>query len=105
MRIQMQEGDDASRLHHGRWELGLAGAAVDERGAAAIDYTSKYADEVRSVTYDPELFTIAIESESRYAEQVEDLLGAEKSRSIILEATTFGFVEIFLCARALRSFV
>lgn len=103
MRIRMQEGVGASQLHLSRWQLGLVGKAVDERGDAAISFLKNNADEVRAASYNPELFSITIESESTYAEQVEDLLRTKASISIVLEATTLGFVEIFLCTRALRS--
>lgn len=103
MRIRMQEANSASDLLHANWNLGLTGRAVDDRGTAAIEFVRRNVDEVRSATYDPDTFAITVGDAIAAAEQVQDLLTADANRSILLEATTLGFVEIFLCARALHN--
>lgn len=97
----MQEASRLGDLHHGRWEVALVGKAVDDRGSAAIEFMTRNSDECRLFSYDPDTFVASLAGTSENAERTAELLRAERAKRIILEATTLGFVEVFLAARAL----
>jgi hypothetical protein len=102
MRILMQEGMSPSELQKSHWRLGLTGTAVDDRGEAAVRFVEENTEETRNLTYAPDQFTISVGSKTSAAEELQDIFAGDASKDIILEATTLGFVEIFLCTRALR---
>src|SRR3954470_7070319 len=96
----MQEANSPGDLHHSKWDLALVGIAVDDRGTAAVEFLAQNSDESRVFTYSPESFVASLGSISQIAERTAELLQAEKTKKIVLEATTLGFVEVFLAARA-----
>jgi hypothetical protein len=98
----MQEANTAQELQFLSWQLALVGTAVDDRGVAAIQFAHESASESRTVSYSPDLFSICVGSDTRNAEDLEEVIFGEAARSIILEATTLGFVEIFLVLKALN---
>jgi hypothetical protein len=103
MRIQMQEGNSASELQYKSWQLALVGAPVDDRGLAAVKFANESASETRSMSYAPDSFTVNHGGEVRNAEELEVAVSSDVNKSILLETTTLGFVEIFLTAKALKS--
>jgi hypothetical protein len=103
MRIQMQEGSNASELQYAPWQLAFVGTPVDDRGLVAVKFAQEFAAQTKTMSYSPESFAISDGQESRNAEELEDMLSSDAGKSILLEATTLGFVEIFLTAKALKT--
>ena len=103
MKIIMQEGRTNSQLTCARWDVAIIGRAVDDRGKAAIGFLQQNADELFFVGYDPEEFTLDINGTSTNAEDITSFLTAFTKKSVILETSTLGFVEILLCCKELRN--
>jgi hypothetical protein len=101
MKIAMQRSATESGLGHGRWQLGIVGLAVDERGTAAIQFTGQHCDKIISLQYNAESFEILLDGRQHNAEDLDDLLSPFMGGAVLLESTSLGFVEIFLCCRAL----
>src|ERR1700686_2461310 len=99
MRVQMQEGSSASDLQFSFWQLALIGTPVDDRGLAAVRFANESADESRTVSYSSDLFSISVGNVTRNAEELDEAISTEAGKSILLEATTLGFVEIFLALK------
>jgi len=97
----MQEDDDLTKLNVGTWDLGLAGIPVDDRGSVAIDFIQDKASSVFEVWYNENEMNLRIDNSIIEIEDLEDYFKKIKLRSIILEATTLGFAEIFLISNAL----
>jgi hypothetical protein len=103
MQIRMQEGNSASELLYTSWELSLVGAAVDDRGRAALEFARDSSGDARTLSYLPDAFAVEDAGQLRNAEDLLETLSAEAQKSVLLEATTLGFVEIFLVAKTLKA--
>lgn len=102
MKIIMQEAKELSDLTLSNWQVAIVGTPVDDRGAAAAQFVRAHAPEVHSVEYDETNFEILLDDERFNAESLTDHLVPLDGKTVLLEATTLGFVQIFLCCRALR---
>ena len=98
----MQEGETQSELTHGRWDVALVGRILDDRGQAALEFLRETSNQVMTLDYNPKEFTLEIDGKNVNAEELEDYLRPYRSGSIVLETTTLGFVEMFLCCVAAR---
>ncbi len=98
----MQEADSEAELRYGGWSLAIVGRVVDDRGRAAVDFVGRQSGEVIAAEYDANDFELEMGGRRLNAEEVEEYLEPHKGRSVVLEASTLGFVEIFLICRALR---
>jgi len=98
----MQEADSEAELSYGRWSIAIVGRVVDDRGRAAADFVGRQSDEAITAAYDAEEFQLEIGGQRLNADDVQEYLEPHKQRSVVLEATTLGFVEIFLICRAMR---
>jgi hypothetical protein len=103
MKIRMQEGELSTDLTFKRWDVGLVGKQIDDRGQAAVDFIKQNTNQTIFIAYNAEKFTLQVNDTVMNAEDVEDYLRAVLGRSIIFECTTLGFVEILLCCRALTA--
>lgn len=99
----MQEGDTSGDLDIDRWDIAIAGHSLDDRGNAAIDFIEKNSDSVVFFEYDSEDFSVQIDGNKGYADDLEDFFATLNKKKIILEATTLGFTEIFLCCRSFHN--
>ncbi len=99
----MQEAESISNLSFAHWDLGIGGRSLDDRGRAAFDFLSSNTDQIISIQYNEDEFTLKIDNKNLNVEDIEESLHLFKDKSIILEATTLGFVEMFLCCRAFRT--
>jgi len=97
--IRMEERADLLDLHHDRWELGIIGSAVDDRGTAAIGFVTSNAAEIRTAHYLADQFTLQVNGNAVLAEEVMDFFAQDKGRSVLIEATTLGLVESLLIIR------
>ena len=102
MKIRMQECESAANLTVNYWDIGVVGRTVDDRGRAAMDFLSSRTGRLVCIEYNPEEFQLDIDGNKINAEDVDDFLSKLDGGSVLLEATTLGFVEIFLLCRALR---
>lgn len=102
MKMLMQEGASSGDLTLGRWNLGVVGQAIDDRGKAAIDLITNITDETLVLNYEADQFSIAVNEKILNAEALDEELQRFKGKSIILESTTLGFVELFLTCRAVK---
>lgn len=102
MRIRMQAGNSPRDLALPRFDMAVTGDALDDRGRAAIALAGELSNGLTSARYIPE--TLQLEFDGRQIE-VEDLaeqLRPEDSQRILIESTTLGFAETFLCCRAVK---
>lgn len=83
-----------------RWDLAVTGDAVDDRGLAAAQFARSSASTSISASYDPQTLEIEVNKKRIQAEAASTLPALTSATSILLEATTLGFVEVFLFLRA-----
>jgi hypothetical protein len=102
MKIRMQEGENSTDLTSGTWDIGIIGRQIDDRGKAAVDFITKNTGRVVFIEYDSEKFTLTVDNGHINAEELDTYLQGLAGKTIILESTTLGFVEIFLCCKALN---
>jgi len=103
MKIEMQCVKYQSKLHHGKWNIAIVGDAIDKRGEAAREFASCQADVVAECTYNADLFEIRIDGQSYQVDSAKAAFESLGAGRVLLEATTLGFVEVYLACRALRA--
>lgn len=98
----MQKASSFGGIEWGKYDLLLHGAAVDERGAAAIKESAARSKTSITLSYDSQRLQMIIDG----CAVDSDDFGAEFAKfargTILLETTTLGFVEILLCCRELQ---
>jgi hypothetical protein len=101
--VSMQEADDAARLNHDRWDIGVIGNTVDDRGTAATDFVNKCCDQVSVIRYNPDEFVVECDDKDvNYETFREDLEWSGKK--ILIEASTLGFSEVLVsCERVSKA--
>ena len=103
MKISMQEANASTVLSTRTWDLAVVGAVLDERGKQATNFAASRSSRVVTANYDADLFEISIDGGQFKAEETIDFFRRENVKRVVLESTTLGFVEVFLCSRALRN--
>lgn len=98
----MQTAPSPEEFVSSRWDHAIIGDSVDSRGAVAIEFAKANSAAIHSFRYNPKALQIEFDGEQFSAEEPEQLFARLAHQSILLEATTLGFVEILLCCRALR---
>ena len=99
--LRMQEAHAHGDLTYASWDIGFVGKTVDDRGHIAADFVTQHASAVYSVLYDPEDFSLEINNVKLQEHEVEGALRDCHSKSVLIETTTVGFVELFLLNRGL----
>src|SRR5258706_186466 len=99
----MQEADSQTELSQLTWDAALVGRALDDRGTSAIDFLKAGVGEVIALDYDPDTFELCVDDNKIGADSLDDYVDRFQGMSLVLECTTLGFVETFLCCRALFS--
>jgi hypothetical protein len=84
------------------WDVALVGQYLDDRGKAAIDFIAQHCDRVMTLEYDPDNFTLAVNGIVYEAERLDEYFKSHRPKDVVLETTTLGFVETFLCCRVLH---
>jgi hypothetical protein len=97
----MQEADSAAELSAGNWDAALVGRALDDRGTSAIEFLAAAVGQVITLDYDPDGFKLSVDDNKIGVDNLEDYIDRFSGMSLVLECTTLGFVETFLCCRAL----
>src|SRR5688572_26963873 len=102
MMVRMQKAESEAGLSVAHWDVSLVGKALDDRGRSAIEFLEARTTNKISVDYDPDLFELSIDGSKIGADDLDDYVERNlKGKSLVLECTTLGFVETFLCCRAL----
>jgi hypothetical protein len=102
VKIRMQEGEQKADLTFDRWDIGIIGKEIDDRGKAAADFIRQNAGRIIFIEYNAGKFTLQIDNDVINAETIDDYLRLLTGKSIIFESSTLGFVEIFLCCKAIK---
>jgi len=102
MTIAMQSGADSGEITGVRWDHIIHGDAIDARGTAAIQFAQNNGPTSHHFKYTPSAFQLIVDGNSYSTEEPELAFASLKDSSILIEATTLGFVEILLCCRGLR---
>jgi hypothetical protein len=100
LRVTMQESESALALTHARWEVGITGKVIDDRGQAAVDFAQRNTNRLITLEYDPDEFAVDVDGTRINAEDLGRQLEGLGTKSVLLECTTLGFVEIFFCCRS-----
>ena len=104
MKIEMQEGNESHKLDFSDCDLAIVGTPVDDRGSAALNYISKKSSLQITMAYLPESFQFLVDDLAINAEDLESYFKRYDGKRIALDASTLGFVEIFLSCRIIRNF-
>lgn len=102
MRISMQSGARADLLSYAGWDAAVAGSVLDARGSVALEFAREHSRALHTLRYSPEPPGLEFNGEELAAEDVESTVGDLAQGSLLLEATTLGFVEILLVCRAFK---
>lgn len=102
MNVRMQKGRNPAHLAYHNWSLGVLGSALDARGKAATEFVRANCAAVIQVEYAEDDYQLMIDGRVMDAEEISGDLQNLAGGRVVLEATTLGFVEIFLCCRALQ---
>ena len=103
MKISMQGAGDQAQLHVGNWDLAVVGSAVDDRGLAAKAFASSHTSRTVECGYNADSFELEIDNHVFHADRANDAFCSISTGRVLLEATTLGFVEVYLACRALRA--
>lgn len=98
----MQESESQESLDCKKFDLAIIGKAIDDRGYAAVNFIESLSDESFLMKYDADEFIFNIKDDKIDADDVNDYFCRIRGKSVCLEATTLGFVEICLVCRALQ---
>ena len=98
--IEMQKATAGTLLSVNDWDLAIVGEPIDARGQAAVAFLIDHTRQSVELRYLADDLQIMLDGKPRNGRQFETFLIAHKEKRIVLEATTLGFAEIFLCCRA-----
>ena len=101
MIVRLQKGLAASELDLSQWSVAIHGNVIDDRGRAAVTEVVSRARRSFSMRYDPANFEVNLDGTTVSVDDFDGHFSDTVSGSIVLEATTLGFVEILLCCRTL----
>jgi len=100
-KLAASEGPDSAGLLS-EFDLAIVGETLDSRGRAAASCLSALAERTLTVTgYDADAYTLLVDGRAVDADDLSTRLSELTVRHAVLEATTLGFVELFLALRAL----
>lgn len=102
MQIVMECSKAAGGLSLRKWDVGILGPVLDERGKTAADFVRATAKKIITIRYVATELHIATDSGTVEADEVFGLICGSADKSVVLESSTLGFVETYLCCRALR---
>ena len=102
MTLSMQSGATPNELHCPKWDAAIVGQRVDDRGGASYTFLSGMVEAVSSLQHNVAQATLTFNEKVIGPDSLADELETFRSSSIILDATTLGFVEVMLCCRAIR---
>jgi hypothetical protein len=83
------------------FSLAIVGVTVDDRGDAARRWCQERSRSCVTLTYEPETTMFFLDNVRTAPDQLHSIFRGVVSGSILIEATTLGFVEISHCCRSL----
>lgn len=98
--IEMEKAQSASLLSVDNWGLAIIGKPIDDRGEAAVSFLNDHSQQTVELQYRAHDFLITINGSTLDVSQIYEFFNSHKNRRIVLESTTLGFAEVFLCCRA-----
>jgi hypothetical protein len=101
MIIKMQQSKINSGLTFNKWDIGIVGKSLDARCDAAIDFVKKNTSDTLHINFIHEDFKIQIDSVQFDIDDAENAFKKLEGKSVIIESTSVGFVEILLICDAL----
>lgn len=102
MQLAMESSKGADGLSRRQWDIGILGPVLDERGQTAAAFVTSCARKTITMSYVASDLNIRSGSGTVETDEVFCLIAGDAGKSVILETTTLGFVETYLCCRALR---
>jgi hypothetical protein len=102
MSIRTEEsGVDPSLWLRQEWDIAYVGEALDDRGRAAIEFLKLRSRQIIEIgQYRPEALALSMDRSSYDVERFVQVVTVAGASNIAFEATTLGFVEVFLLLRA-----
>lgn len=102
MQLSMISNSDAAGFPARNWDLAIVGPILDERGKSAVSFVKSSAKRMITMSYDSNELNVTVDGVRLEVDEIGQLLGESGIESIVLETTTLGFVETYLCCRAWR---
>jgi len=102
MNLQMREVESSSELNLATYDYGFIGKAIDDRTTAATAFISSVSKEALQIEYNADDFEILMNGETFDAEDLSNKLQFCEGKSVIIESTSIGFVEIYLLCKAFK---
>ena len=98
---QTVENDEI--LKNKEYDVAIVGQSIDDRGGVAGKYLSDKCKEILEVKYNPDNLEVVVDGKKIYSteEFKKFLLENTKNKKVLIESTTIGFAEIFLCVSSL----
>ena len=97
--IEMQKAVAPCLLSVDDWDLAVVGSPIDDRGRAAVAFLNDRAKQSVELLYKPDELQIAIARKAMNVDEIGEFFKGYKNGRIVLESTTLGFAEVFLCCR------
>ena len=98
--IEMEKAQMAGLLSVDNWDLAVVGKSIDDRGDAAVCFLNDHTQQTVELCYHADDLQITIDGTTSDVSQIEEFFNNHKKKRIILESTTLGFAEVFLCCHA-----
>ena len=98
--IEMQKAQTAELLSVDNWDLAVVGEPIDDRGTAAVMFLRDNTEKTVELRYHADNFQITIDGTTSHLSRIEEFFDNYKKKRIVVESSTLGFAEIFLCCRA-----
>lgn len=102
MMFHLEEGKTAAQLTARKWDIGITGTTVDDRGTAATDFAQQTCNRVASLRYDPQTFSFRFNALEIGIDDFRSVDLAFAGASVLLDCTTLGFVELLYCCAKLH---
>jgi len=102
MRIKMQESESKESLSFKGCDVAIVGKPIDDRGFAAVDFLRSNANDIVFMEYNADEFEIDFNGKRFGVDELDKYFSRLQGKTVYLEATTLGFVEIFLSCRVLQ---
>jgi hypothetical protein len=97
----MRSTRDPRSLGGPPFALALVGKAIDDRGVRSIAYAQTRTPKSVVVSYDPDQIALVLDGLPSSQDALKELLLSTVG-PVLIEATTLGFVEVFLALRAAK---
>ena len=97
----MQQSRDSSGLDIDEWDIGIIGSPLDDRGYAATGFVQQKVKKVIHMTVLQQEFRFKLDNHTYDVDDADEAFQDMTGKSVLIESTTLGFVEILLISSAL----